>query len=243
MKVAASNSRYSEKLDELSRAFGRKASMSEQIAQLLRSLIITGELNPGDRIVESRVARQLGVGQPTVREALVQLEHQGLVVRKVNQGCIVTALTREEISHICRIRAELEVLAVELAVENASDSDLQQLVVQTQRMKVAAQARNTSDFFAHDLVFHEILWKLSGNPFLSRSLSPLMLPLLAFLFIRNLRNHSHIDLLESAAAHEDIVEAILTRDKDHARQVLQQKLQMFYDQHVNLFDDREVRAS
>lgn len=242
MKAAANDSRYSEKLDELSRAFGRKASMSEQIAQLLRSLIVTGDLNPGDRIVESRIAKQLGVGQPTVREALVQLEHQGLVARKANQGCVVTVLTREEISHICRIREELEVLAVELAVENASDADLQQLVVQTEKMKAAAEARRISDFFTHDLVFHEILWRLSGNPFLPRALSPLMLPLLAFLFIRNLRHHSHIDLIASAAAHRDIAEAILTRNRDHARQVLQQKLKMFYDQHVNLYEDREVRT-
>jgi DNA-binding GntR family transcriptional regulator len=107
-------------------------------------------------------------------------------------------------------------------------------------MKAAAEARRISDFFTDDLVFHEILWKLSGNPFLPRALSPLMLPLLAFLFIRNLRHHSHIDLIESAAAHRDIAEAILTRDKDHARQVLQQKLRMFYDQHVNLYEDRDV---
>ena len=217
--------------------------MSDQIAQVLRNLIVTGDLNPGDRIVESRVAKQLGVGQPTVREALVQLEHQGLVVRKANQGCVVTSLTRDEISHICRIRAELEVLAVELAVDNASDSDIHQLAVQTEKMKAAAQARNIPDFFAHDFRFHEILWNLSGNPFLPRALSPLMLPLLAFLFIRNLRHHSHIDLLESAAAHEGIVEAILTRNKDHARRVLQQKLQMLYDQHVNLYEDREARRS
>ncbi len=242
MKVAADNPRYPEKLDELFRAFGRKVSMSQQIAQVLRTLIVTGDLNPGDRIVESRVAKQLGVGQPTVREALVQLEHQGLVARKMKQGCVVTVLTREEISQICRIRAELEVLAVELAVENASDVDIQQLVVQTERMKTAAEARDISDFFTHDLVFHEILWELSGNAFLPRALAPLMLPLLAFLFIRNLRHHSHIDLIESAAAHMDIVEAILTRDKEHARKVLQQKLQMFYDQHVNLYEDQEVRA-
>src|SRR5881628_1222320 len=86
------NSRVSDRLEELSQALGRKEPIAEQIATVIRKLIISGDLNPGERIIESRVAKQLGVGQPTVREALVALEHQGLVVRKANQGCVVTSL-------------------------------------------------------------------------------------------------------------------------------------------------------
>ena len=115
--MAARTSPIAEKLGSLSESLGRKPSISDQIAEVLRNLIVSGDLNPGERIVESRVAKQLGVGQPTVREALVALEHQGLVVRKSNQGCVVTSLTRSEIADVLRIRGELEVLAVELAVE------------------------------------------------------------------------------------------------------------------------------
>ena len=57
------------KLEELSESLGRKVSISDQIAEVLRNLIVNGDLNPGDRIVESQVAKRLGVGQPTVREA------------------------------------------------------------------------------------------------------------------------------------------------------------------------------
>lgn len=230
----ARDSRVSVKLDELSQALGRKAPIADQIAEVIRGLIISGDWNPGDRIVESRVAKRLGVGQPTVREALVALEHQGLVARKANQGCVVTSLTRAEILQILRIRGELEVLAVELAVENASDADVHRLITLTGYMKAAAAAKDVEDFFAHDLRFHEALWKLSGNAFLPKLLSQLMLPLLAFLFIRNLRNHSHIDMTASADAHVQIAEGILTRDKRQARRIAEQKFQMFADQHLNL---------
>src|SRR5882672_3470303 len=125
---------FSIKLEELSESLGRKVSIADQIAEVLRNLIVGGDLNPGDRIVESRVAKQLGVGQPTVREALVALEHQGLVVRKTNQGCIVTSLSRGEISQILKIRAELEVLAVELAAENSTDADIGELLEITNEM-------------------------------------------------------------------------------------------------------------
>jgi len=198
-------------------------------------MIVSGDLNPGDRIVESRVAKQLGVGQPTVREALVALEHQGLVVRKTNQGCIVTSLSRDEISQILKIRGELEVLAVELAAEAATDAEIGQLLEICDEMRVAAEAKDILGFFTHDFRFHDRLWRLSGNTFLPRLLSQLMLPLLAFLFIRNLRRHSHIDMVASADAHVEIANAILCRDKTEARRIAEQKFQLFSDQHMNLY--------
>jgi len=227
---------FSIKLEELSESLGRKkASIADQIAEVLRNLIVGGDLNPGDRIVESRVAKQLGVGQPTVREALVALEHQGLVVRKTNQGCIVTTLTRSEISQILKIRGELEVLAIELAAENATDAEISELLDITGEMKIAAEAKDIQAFFNHDFRFHEKLWRASGNTFLPRLLAQLMLPLLAFLFIRNLRHHSHIDMAASAAAHVELANAHLLRDKVNARKIAEKKFQMFSDQHLNLY--------
>ncbi|NDJ13109.1 MAG: GntR family transcriptional regulator [Acidobacteriia bacterium] len=228
---------FSIKLEELSESLGRKVSISDQIAEVLRTLIISGELNPGDRIVESRVAKQLSVGQPTVREALVTLEHQGLVVRKTNQGCIVTILTREEISQILKVRGELEVLAVELAAEFASTADITELLEITRAMKAAGDEKDVNGFFSHDFRFHERLWKASGNIFLPRLLSQLMLPLLAFLFIRNLRHNSHINMSESAEAHAELAKVILLRDKVKARTVAEQKFKMFSDQHLNLYQN------
>jgi DNA-binding GntR family transcriptional regulator len=226
---------FSNKLDELSASLDKKVSIADQIADVLQNLIVRGDLNPGDRIVESRVAKQLGVGQPTVREALVALEHQGLVVRKANQGCIVTNLSRSEISQILKIRGELEVLAVELAADNATDAEIAQLLEITCEMKSAAESKDIQEFFAHDFRFHERLWKSSGNTFLPRLLSQLMLPLLAFLFIRNLRRHSHIDMVASAEAHVELANAILLRDREKARAIAEQKFQMFSDQHLNLY--------
>src|SRR5271157_3196545 len=110
-------------LEALSQNLERRPPIADRIAETIRGLIVSGDLKPGDRIVESRMARQIGVGQPTVREALVALEHQGLVVRKANQGCVVTSFTPAEIAQILRIREELETLAVELAVESAEDSE------------------------------------------------------------------------------------------------------------------------
>jgi DNA-binding GntR family transcriptional regulator len=224
------------KLGELSQQLGRRAHMSEQIAKFIRNMIVAGDLKPGERIVESGIARQIGVSQATVREALVALEHQGLVTRKANQGCAVTSLNRAEICQLIRVRAELETLAMELAVECALDAEVADLLKITEQMKEAAAARDPQRFFEHDLTFHQALWNLSHNSFLPHLLEQALAPLLAFLFIRNLRRNFEIDMMESAQAHVDMAEAILTRDKVTARRVAQQKLMMFADQHLAFYD-------
>jgi DNA-binding GntR family transcriptional regulator len=227
---------FTVKLEALSQQLGRRAPLADQIAESIRNMIVAGDLKPGDRIVESRIARDIGVGQPTVREALVALEHQGLVVRKANQGCVVTSLTRAEICQLIRIRAELETLAVELAVETASDAEIGKLRTITDSMKVAANERDPQRFFELDIRFHQALWKLSNNTFLPRLLEQTLAPLLAFLFIRNLRRNLDIDMMDSAQAHVEMADAILTRDKTTARRVAQEKLMMFADQHLALYE-------
>ena len=227
------------RLEALAHSLERRTPIADRIADSIRDMIVSGELNPGDRIVESRIARQIGVGQPTVREALVALEHQGLVVRKANQGCVVTTLTRAEIVQILRIRAELETLAIDLAIETASDSEIRKLLEVTDAMQSAAEGRRVEEFFGLDVRFHEILWRLSGNSLLPRLLAQALMPLLAFLFIRNLRRHQQIEMRDSATAHIEIAEAILTRDKELARRVAREKFQMFADDHLKWYEGEE----
>jgi len=234
--MTPTNLGVSGKLEALSQNLGRRAPIADQIAETIRGLILSGDLKPGERIVESRMARQIGVGQPTVREALVALEHQGLVVRKANQGCMVTELTRAEISQILRVRDELEGLAVDLAIEVAADGEIKRLIDLAVRMKAAARVRDTRQFFDLDVQFHEMLWRLSGNSILPRLLSQTLMPLLAFLYMRNMRKHQQLEMTGSAEAHVEIAEAILKRDKDAAGQVAHQKFRMFADQHLNWYE-------
>jgi DNA-binding GntR family transcriptional regulator len=233
--MASSDAAVSGKLAELSHSLGRRAPLVDQIAGSIRGMIIAGDLKPGDRVVESRIARQIGVGQPTVREALVALEHQGLVVRKANQGCFVTVLTRAEISQILRVRDRLEGMAIELAMEMASDAEVRKLVEVALQMDAAAGARDLSRFFELDVEFHETLWRLSGNFVLPKLLSQTLMPVLAFLYMRNLRDQSQLELATAAAAHIEIAQAILQRNREAARAVTQQKFREFAEQHLSWY--------
>src|SRR5262245_24527974 len=104
--------------------------------------ILAGTIEPGETIVESKAAQQLGVGIPLVREALIELEHQGYVQRIPYKGTTVTKLRRKDVEHIFRLRAELEALAVKWAKENLTQAGIDDLQAIAEKMKEAAVSSN-----------------------------------------------------------------------------------------------------
>ena len=105
----------------------KPVTLRHRIVEIIRQAITTGDLSPGDRIVELRLAKQLGVGNTAVREALFELERAGLVTRIPNKGSFITKTTLEDAQQIFRVRKELEGLAVELALEHMSAAYLDML--------------------------------------------------------------------------------------------------------------------
>src|SRR5436190_17000922 len=89
--------------------------------------ILSGVIQPGDPIVESKVAQQLGAGIPLVREALIELEYQGYVQKVPYKGTTVTKLAHRDVEKIFRLRRELESLAIEWAKESLTLTDIEHL--------------------------------------------------------------------------------------------------------------------
>src|SRR6185436_7970083 len=93
-------------------------SKRDQVVASFKEAILSGIIQPGDSIVESKVAQQLGAGIPLVREALIELEYQGYVQKVPYKGTTVTKLAHRDVEKIFRLRAELESLAIEWAKDN-----------------------------------------------------------------------------------------------------------------------------
>src|SRR2546427_7048922 len=91
----------------------RRPSLPEAVAQRLRDAILVGQLKPGDRLVEQKLAGSFGIGQPTLREALKELEFQGFVRKSPKKGTYVTKVTLEDFRKIQQVRMALEVVAIE----------------------------------------------------------------------------------------------------------------------------------
>jgi DNA-binding GntR family transcriptional regulator len=181
-------------------------SKRDQVVASIKEAILTGGIKPGEAIVESRVAQQLGAGIPLVREALIELEHQGYVKKVPYKGTTVTKLGREDVEQIFRLRIELETLAIEWAKKSVKPEDLDQLLSITREMKDAAQELDLDRFYENDLAFHRKLWEMSGNAYLVECLERIVVPLFAFFVMKNRRDRK--SYLASATNHEKIVEAL-----------------------------------
>ena len=139
-------------------------SKRDQVVASFKEAILSGIIQPGEAIVESKVAQQLGAGIPLVREALIELEHQGYVQKVPYKGTTVTKLERRDVEQIFRLRDELETLAIGWAKESVTPEDIEYLRGVTGKMKVAAQMRSLG---RQDQVLEQLITRLSFEPSVS----------------------------------------------------------------------------
>lgn len=125
-------------------------SKKNQVVMAIKDAIISGSIKPGDQIVESRLAQQLGSGIPLVREALIELEHLGFVQKTPYKGTTVTKLSPREIQEIFQLRVELEALAVEWAKANVTPDDIKELQKLIRRMEQSAAELDLDQFYLND---------------------------------------------------------------------------------------------
>lgn len=142
--------------------------LSGQVKDHLLQEIMAGHYPPGSRIVETRVARELGTSQAPVREALRDLEALGVVELSAFRGARVRHPTRDELLEAYGIRAELELLAARSALPRLTDADLDELEGYFQEMLDAAASGDRHREAAADVRFHARVVELSGNRTLQR---------------------------------------------------------------------------
>lgn len=184
----------------------KSGTLSTQVFERLRAAIFSGDLRPGDALRELHVARDLKVSQATVREALVQLEQFGLVVRTPNIGTHVTRLTPQEIQERVALRTLLEEQALVEAAPRMTTADFAAL---DERLAVLSDAIARNAYFDQaqaDLAFHRFIWLRTGNRTLYRTLDQLAVPL--FAFVSMLRGANRQTLKDVVHSHEGLVDAL-----------------------------------
>jgi DNA-binding GntR family transcriptional regulator len=213
-------------------------SKRDQVVRAMKEAILTGTMEPGASIVESKIAQQLGAGVPLIREALIELEHQGFVQRTPYKGTTVTKLSPADVRRIFALRVELEAIAIEWAKYHATESDMESLRQEITKMETAAQVLDLPQFYDGDLAFHRKIWSLSGNPYLVDALERLVVPLFAFFVMKTSRQQA--SYVESACMHRAIVDAIETKSAVELREMFRDSLVNWKDDMVKLlFKDEE----
>jgi DNA-binding GntR family transcriptional regulator len=184
-------------------------SLSERVTAALKSAFFSGALKPGDAIIERQIAREMNVGTPVVREALISLKHEGFVCRVNNKGTYITKFEAGEVRELCMLRIELETLALQWARPRVTEAHLNDLKARVDRLVDAGDRGDRREFLERDFEFHRCCWRLSGNPFLADTLERLLAPLFAFVVLASGRPltasmaREHYTLIESLRSVEE----------------------------------------
>ena len=140
-----------------------KESLKDKIVSILMQRVIDGELEVGEKLKESHLAKEFGVSQAPVREAIIALVSLGILEHKVNVGARVRAFDKRETIEIYQARDALEAYAI----SHIKDFDkVGTLKFHYQQMIKAAKEKDTKQFIVHDQYFHETLLRMSGNTLL-----------------------------------------------------------------------------
>jgi DNA-binding GntR family transcriptional regulator len=189
----------------------RRGPRREQVVDYLREAITLGKLADGDRLIEGAIARDLETSRGPVREALRQLEHEGLVVSFPYRGAVVTGVSEEEIAEVLiPIRLTLERFSFLKALERMNDGDFAELAKEVWQMQQAAQAGDLARSVEADIRYHELVLDRSGQPHTAqiwRSVAP---RIRAYFF----RWGRNADLAVIALEHAALLKTLQTRDRD-----------------------------
>lgn len=190
--------------------------LSSQVKDRILQWIFEGELPPGSRIVETRVAKQLGVSQAPVREALRDLASVGIVEVAPYRGASVREPSRSELIEAMAVRGELEAIGARWAAERITDSTLEKLRRQIEAMQEAARDGDTHQHALANTLFHQTIMESSGNRSLVWTWS--LLEPMARTYLT--ATAPGIDLVWLGDRHLSILEALEARDPERAAEVM-----------------------
>ena len=187
--------------------------LRDVVFNTLRQAILTGELKPGERLMEIHLAERLGVSRTPVREAIHKLELEGLVTMSPRRGAAVAQITEKSMSDVLEVRRAMDALCAELACERISDGELEQLKKACEEFEKATQTKNVKLIAQADVKLHEIILQATGNQRLVQLVNNLSEQMYRYRFEYIKYFSQHQNLVEE---HKMIYEGLLSRDKERA---------------------------
>ena len=206
----------------------RLASLVDQVYGRLRADIISGELSPGQKLVELEMASHMGTSQGTVREALQRLEHDGLVDRQARSATFVTDVSINQMYELFYIRHVIEGFAISRTVQHITDEQCNELQALVSKMAEAGRQNDIVAQAEHDMEFHRLICEWSGSATLMLAWSPLYSQIQRFVVQSHPQHYP--DLVEVGTRHQPIVDALRKRDAENAPTILQEHIMLIWSE-------------
>lgn len=207
-----------------SRVLRRTQGIVEEVYELICADIMSLRIPPESRISIDELARQLGVSQTPIREALSRLEATGLVTKRHFVGyCCAPQLNRQQLDQLYEMRLLLEPFAARCAAERMSDDAIEAAERLVKSMDPAASRRSYDRFAVQDSQLHDLIAAGSGNPLVRDALSRLH----THLHIFRLRFHGEVTR-EASTEHVRLIEALAGRRPDAAEAAMREHIEKSY---------------
>jgi DNA-binding GntR family transcriptional regulator len=197
--------------DQSSPDFGGEL-LSATVRRLVLDRIVRGHYRPGERIVEFKLAKELGVSQSPVREGLRELAAVGIVTIHPRRGARVRLPSAKELADVSLVRAEVDALAARLAAGRIPDATLDDLEGLIDEMLTRLEQRDFPGVTAADVRFHQLIAEAAQNHALIRAFEQLA-PFARTFITLTLPN---VDVREIVLEHRPILEALRAHDADRA---------------------------
>jgi DNA-binding GntR family transcriptional regulator len=208
-----------------------KRSLADDVVDRLRNAIFHGSYKPGEPLREEQLAAMLDVSRGPVREALVQLEREGLVIVRRHRGATVARLSRSDLEEVYSLRLALERLAMQRAVHYAAERDFAALEAVLADFDTAlARGPSEKEIAELDVRFHDLIYQAARHQRLYDSWSNLKSQIYIFLLSRNVANPDFREV--TVKSHADLLAALRARDEARATTEIEAHLRGAYDRVV-----------
>ncbi len=186
-------------------------SLREQVVEQIRNAIIERRLNPGDHITEAQLTEELGVSRTPVREALILLEREGLVIPAATRGIMVRAFAERDVQDIFSMRTTLENFAGEMIIGYLEPADFRHLFESISLQKESIQQGDFKKVRSIDMAFHRYLIDRTEHRLLIRQWTEIVAQIAAVLYLRAEAIPDY-DEYQSINDHTAIAQAYQTHD-------------------------------
>ena len=212
----------------------------DAVLSQLRNAILTNRLKPGERIREVQLARDLGVSRPTLREAIYQLIHEGLLVQEPHKGVTVAEIDAATITDIAVVRAALETIAAKAIATDKDDAAREKLrQVWITYDEAAASGDTVRENEAH-MELHRTVWLASHNSMLER-IWPIVSASVNLALSTDIAARQ--DTERNRGMHRELVEAILHNRQRRIVSAVREHIQISADELLGLLRERQARAA
>ena len=187
--------------------------LRDMVFNTLRQAILTGDLKPGERLMEIHLADKLGVSRTPIREAIRKLELEGLVIMIPRRGAEVAQITEKSMNDVLEVRQSLDALCVELACDRITEEELENLKRACVGFELAVKTKDTKKIAQADVALHDIILKATGNDRLISLVNNLAEQMYRYRF-EYIKDATQHDML--VEEHRQIYESIVKKDRDAA---------------------------